>query len=146
MTNDFLKDVLAGRKSLLKKAAVSQVEVPHYDELAVKRLYPQFKDDKLMMQYFPDKYAAGKCAPRDYFFDVLNMIHPEYLMNVMAHADKQRFSVEGEAQKKQSIKINEYWAEQLASMPYLSCKSVIWMQFLLIFCVVQRKTVRPCTC
>ena len=120
MTKDFLKDVLAGRKSLLKKAAVSQVEVPHYDELAVKRLYPQFKDDKLMMQYFPDKYAAGKCAPRDYFFDVLNTIHPEYLMNVMAHADKQRFSVEGEAQAAQSIQISQFWEDELKSMPYLS--------------------------
>ena len=31
-------------------------------------------------------------------------------------------TAEGEAQKKEVIKISEYWTEQLASMPYLSCK------------------------
>ena len=36
---------------------------------------------------------------------------------------EQRMTAEGEAQKKEVIKISEYWTEQLASMPYLSCKS-----------------------
>ena len=40
----------------------------------------------------------------------------------MLHADKQRMTTEGEAMKKQSINISEYWNEQLKAMPYLSCK------------------------
>ena len=79
MTKDFLKDILAGKKMLLKKAAVSDVKVPFYDELSVKALSPMFKNDKLFMQYFPDKFPAGKGPPRTYFFNVLNTIHPEYL-------------------------------------------------------------------
>ena len=40
---DFLKEVFAGQKQLLKKAAVVTVQVPYYDELSVKRLWPELK-------------------------------------------------------------------------------------------------------
>ena len=79
VNKDFLKDVLVGKKQLFKKAEVKDITVPHYDELSVKALYPQFKKDPIFMSYFPDKYPAGKAPPRDYFFNVLNTLHPEYL-------------------------------------------------------------------
>ena len=122
ITKDFLKDVLAGKKDLLKKSEVITVEVTHYDELSVKALWPEFKKDAAMNCYFPDKYPVGKGPPREYFFNVLNTVHPNYLAQVMLHADKQRMTTEGEAMKKQSINISEYWNEQLKAMPYLSCK------------------------
>jgi hypothetical protein len=40
VNKDFLKDVLSGKKQLLKKSEVNQVKVPHYDELSVRKLYP----------------------------------------------------------------------------------------------------------
>ena len=99
VNKDFLKDVLVGKKQLLKKAEVKDITVPHYDELSVKALYPQFKKDPIFMSYFPDKYPAGKAPPRDYFFNVLNTLHPEYLQQIMNHANEQRMSAEGEAMK-----------------------------------------------
>ena len=146
ITKDFLKDVLAGKKDLLKKSEVITVEVTHYDELSVKALWPEFKKDPDMNCYFPDKYPVGKGPPREYFFNVLNTVHPNYLAQVMLHADKQRMTTEGEAMKKQSINISAYWNEQLKAMPYLSCKqsNIISILFLLSF--LQRRTGRPCTC
>ena len=79
VNKDFLKDVLAGKKQLLRKSAVQQIQVPHYDEVSVKNLYPQFKKDPTMMSFFPDKYPKDKGPPREYFFNILNTIHPEYL-------------------------------------------------------------------
>ena len=38
-----------------------------------------FAKDAEMMQFFADKYPKGKGPPRDYFFNVLNTIHPDYL-------------------------------------------------------------------
>ena len=38
----------------------------------------------------------------------------------MSHANKQRMTSAGEAMARESIKISEYWDEQLKSMPYLS--------------------------
>ena len=72
------------------------------------------------MAHFPDKCPKGKGPPRDYFFNVLNTLHPDYLKQVMDHANKQRMTSEGENMQRQSIKISEYWEEQLKAMPYLS--------------------------
>ena len=79
MTKDHLKAILANKKQLLRKSEVQYVQVPHYDELSVKNIYPMFKNDKQFMSYFPDKYPMGKSAPRQYFFNVLNTLQPEYL-------------------------------------------------------------------
>ena len=56
INKDFLKQVLAEEKTLIKKSNVSYIEVPHYDELAVKNLWPQFAEDDLLVRYFPDEY------------------------------------------------------------------------------------------
>ena len=103
INKDFLKAVLAGQKHLMKKDDVKEIKVPKYDELSVQALYPQFQNDEVMMAYFPDTYPKGKSAPRDYFFNILNTIHPDYLTQVMAHANKERMSAEGEAQQAQRI-------------------------------------------
>ena len=65
VNKDFLKQVFSGEKMLLKKKAVTVVEVPHYDELSVKRLWPQYKKDPEFAQYFPDAYVEGKGPSRE---------------------------------------------------------------------------------
>ena len=92
---DFLKDVFAGRKQLLEKAQVKYVQVPHYDELSVRRLWSDLKKDADFAQYFPATYAKDKGPPRDYFFNVLNTVHPEYLQKIMAHANEERMTSAG---------------------------------------------------
>ena len=122
INKDFLRDVLSGKKQLLRKDEVRPIHVPHYDELSVRNLYPQFTKDKEMQQYFPDTFPKNKGPPRKYFFDLLNTIHPEYLHQLMKHANEQRHSAQGEDMKAQSIEISQYWEEQLKAMPYFSCK------------------------
>ena len=56
VNKDFLKQVLADEKALIKKADVSPIEVPHYEEISVKALWPQFAGDDLFVRYFPDEY------------------------------------------------------------------------------------------
>ena len=106
INKDFLKDVLAGKKQLFKKQAVTTIEVPHYDELSVKKIFPELKGDKAFMSYFPDKFPKGKGPPRDYFFNILNTLYPDYLGKLMEHAAKQRMTTEGEEMQKQSIEIS----------------------------------------
>ena len=40
VNKDFLKDVLCGKKMLLKMDEVKTMSVPFYDELSVKKLWP----------------------------------------------------------------------------------------------------------
>ena len=101
---------------------MSYIQVPHYDELSVKQLWPQFQNDDLLARYFPDDFPKDKGPPREYFFNVLHTLYPDFLQRVLDHAHKQRMTSEGEAQQEQAIKISQYWEEQLKLMPYLSRK------------------------
>ena len=73
---------------MLKKSEVKFISVPQYEELSVKNIYPLMAKDPLFMSHFPSKYAAGKGPPRDYFFNVLNTLQPEYLQKLIEHANK----------------------------------------------------------
>ena len=42
-------------------------------------MFPMFAKDAEMMRFFPNKYSKGKGPDRDYFFNILNTVHPEYL-------------------------------------------------------------------
>ena len=88
LNKDFLKQVLAGEKELLRKDDVAYIEVPHYDELSVKQLWPQFAGDAEVTKYFPDKFPPGKGPGRDYFFNVVNTVQPDYLKQLLVHANK----------------------------------------------------------
>ena len=82
------------------------------------------------MQFFPDKYPAGKGPPREYFFAILNTLYPEYLQRVMAHANEQRMVVGADGNQLEAVEISQFWAEELKSMPFLSSKLLIFILFL----------------
>ena len=79
MNKDFLKNVLTGEKKLMKKKAVDYISVPHWQELSVKNLWQDLQDDEAFNVYFHDDYPNDKGPNRDYFFNLLNTIYPEYL-------------------------------------------------------------------
>jgi len=79
----------------MKKKNVDYIHVSHYDELSVKKLWEQIKDDKAINVYFQDVFAKDRYPCREYFFNLLNTIYPDYLSQIMKHACKERFSAEG---------------------------------------------------
>ena len=115
-------NVLIGKKMLMKKNDVQKISVPHYDELSVKALWPQFKKDVEFTKYFPDSYLAGKGPPRQYFFDIMNTIYPDHLNQILEHANQERMAADSLMNRDESIAISKFWEEELKSMPYLSCK------------------------
>ena len=60
INKDFLRDVLKGKKKLLKMKEVNFCNVPSYDEIGVKALYEKVVKLPGMAQYFPDKMPVGK--------------------------------------------------------------------------------------
>ena len=146
INKDFLKAVFTEEKKLLKKRAITTVEVPKYDELSVKHLWPTLVKDKTFMLYFPDNFAENKYPSRSYFFDVLNTVHPEYLEQIMAHANKQRHMATGDAMANERIKISEAWQDELKSMPYLSSKYYPALSPLISFILIQESQARRSTC
>ena len=60
VNKDFLKDVLAERKSLMPLAQVKFINVPLYNELSLKNLGPMMGGEPEFMRYFPDQLPAGR--------------------------------------------------------------------------------------
>lgn len=54
VTKDFLKEVLTEDKDLLPIQEVKWVNMPRFDELAVKSIMPEVRKFPEAMRYFPD--------------------------------------------------------------------------------------------
>ena len=54
ITKDFLKEVFAGRKSLIPYAQLRPIDVPHYDELSVVNLLDDAMAQASLAKFFPD--------------------------------------------------------------------------------------------
>ena len=72
---------------MLKKSEAKQINVPKYDELSVKILYPKFKDDPQINKFLQDAYAKNRLPDRQYFFTILNTVHPDYVRQMIEHAN-----------------------------------------------------------
>ena len=70
------------------KHEVSYIHVPHYDELSVKALWPEVKKDPIVMSYFPSVYPNNRGPPREYFFNIVNSKLPDYLTQILKHANE----------------------------------------------------------
>ena len=86
INKDFLKQVLANEKSLMKMSELKAVNVPKYDELSVKQVYPMIKQDPKVHKYFPDRYPEGRIPDRTYTFNVYHTVYPKYVQDMIKHA------------------------------------------------------------
>ena len=91
MTKDFLRQVLAEEKDFIKMEGLRTINVPHFDELSVKNIFPKFQQDPAVMRFLPNRLPKGKLPEREYFFNVLNTVNPDYTQNMIDHANKLRF-------------------------------------------------------
>ena len=74
INKDFIKQVLTEKKQLLPLDKVKHVNVPHYDELSVKKFWPILSSDKKFMSYMPDPTAENRLPDRTYFWNVANTV------------------------------------------------------------------------
>ena len=65
----------------------NSVKPPCWPELGVKHIWPKVKQDKEVNVYFPN-YSDHEFPPRDYFWNVLARIKPEFYQNLIKHAIK----------------------------------------------------------
>ena len=117
-----MRQVLKGEKSLLPIAECKFVTVPQYDELGVKNVFPKFIGDSEVMQYLQDEYAKNRYPDRTYFFTILNTVHPEYMRDMIAHANNARYAPFGQAKEHDTVVVNEEWLEKLKALPFYSSK------------------------
>jgi len=123
---DFLQDILKGSKSALKASEVPARKVPHWPELALKHIYPQItKTHPDILQYLPaiTGHLSPRYPERDFFYVVLNALHPETFEDLLAQAAKHRKPKEKNLQEEQwMLNIKEEWVEELLRYDSTSSK------------------------
>lgn len=122
VTFPFLKQVFKGEKKLMKVGDVNICNPARYDEISVSNLYNDCIKLPDMADYFPDKYPKGRTCSREYFFSILSSLHPEYTSQLLLKSKELRFGDEAQDEKKETIEVNEDWAEQLKAYPQFTSK------------------------
>ena len=122
VNKDFLKQILAGTKKLYHLNEIKPVHVPQYDELSVKRLWPNLKRANDFMIFLPDELPKGRLPDRDYFFTVLNTLNEDYVTHIINEAGKTRFSGDGEKNKNETIIMSNEIGNMLMEKPFVSGK------------------------
>ena len=75
VNKDFIRQLLCEDKQLMALNDMKFVNVPVFDELSVKILFPHCRDIPEIMSYFPDPTPKSRLPERDYFFNVLNTLN-----------------------------------------------------------------------
>src|SRR5271156_4867253 len=84
----FIRDYLQQKKFLLKAAEVRPFNVPPYEELAVKRIFEQIKDDVRIVSYLHYYPYIKELPDHQFFYTVLGSLEPEYLSKLIKHANR----------------------------------------------------------
>ncbi len=98
--------------------------MPPYEELAVGRIFEQVKgDDKIMMHlnYYPD---VKELPDHDFFYSVLGSLVPDYVANLIRHANRSRNKRYDAGSRQDQIAITQEIFDELESEPYLSIKTL----------------------
>ena len=62
---------------------LKSVNVPKFDELSVKNIFPLIRQDAEVMKYFPDNYPKGREPDRTYTIYVLNTLRNQYVQEII---------------------------------------------------------------
>ena len=58
---------------------VKHIIVPKLQEISMKSLAENLKDDENLAQYLPDKWDKKLKLDREWFYNILNTVYPGYL-------------------------------------------------------------------
>ena len=75
-----------------------------------------------MSDYFPDEYPKGRSCSREYFFNVLATLYPQYLKDLILKSKSDRFAVNEGDTKNEAIILSPDWERQLKEFPQFASK------------------------
>ena len=79
--------------------------------------------DELLAKYLPTKeQLSGRLPERGFFFGLLCTLRNQYMKDIIAEAQKARYTVEEGASGDKGIAISDAWMAELQKHPYHSSK------------------------
>ena len=79
LNRTYMKAILKGDKVLIPLNLVKFINIPKYDELSVRKIMDLIKGDLHVLKHLPDDYQKKRTISREWFFNVINSVHPEFL-------------------------------------------------------------------
>jgi hypothetical protein len=122
VNHDFFRDVMAEKKRLLPVACVRSVNVPKYEDISVKVLFPRMAKDKEFMLYMPNHMTAARLPSAEYFYSLLNTLYPELMKGLIDRANELRHKKTEDNAKEETIFCSEQWMTDLQEMPFSAGK------------------------
>ena len=90
MTTTFAKDILSGKKKLLKLNEILWVkDAPRYQEICSKALWSEVKTDNNLTIYMPD-FPQSRLPQKAYLLNVMNTIRPNSVIKYIKELKKKR--------------------------------------------------------
>ena len=97
----FMRDVLSEAKLCLKQNEVNRIEIPCYKEISVKNLYDDALKDEVLKKYLTTpEQLSGRLPEREFFFGLLCTLRNQYMKDIIADAQKVRYTVPEDDPKK----------------------------------------------
>ena len=127
--------MFAGIKKAYKISDVSHIIVPLLDELSVKNMLEMIKPGDAARDYFPETYWKKAKPDRTYVFNVINTVYPDYLNQLISHAQRQRIGIVANEMATNTILATDEWLENLKKVPFYSRVSHL---FQLITHIIQK--------
>ncbi len=97
------------------------MEVPCYQEISVRNLYEDAMKDELFAKYLPTReQLSGRLPERGFFFGLLCTLRNQYMKDIIAEAQKARFTVQEGVSGEKGIAISDAWMAELQKHSYHS--------------------------
>ena len=123
VNKDHMRKILLEEKRFMPLEDVKTVNMPKWDELSVKHMWPKMKAIEGFMLYMPDRLPKKILPDREYFFNIMNSINPDYVQKAIQHAAAQRNSVTEQNAESESILLSANMQALLQEKPFQSGKS-----------------------
>ncbi len=101
--------MFCGKKELIPQAQIRPVSVPRYDELSVQGLIKDIMASKDLSKFFPEQKTPSDLPDREYFFTIINTVEPDYLSQLIKHAQNQRFNNMVPDENPNVIEVTSFW-------------------------------------
>lgn len=109
-----MRQILAGDKKKLRNRNVIHFEVPDYDELAVKNIWPIVRENPDLMEYFPD-LKEGDYPEKEFLYGVLGTIREVETRNLFAEATRNR-AVEEQTNHEDLVELDAEMREEIEGL------------------------------
>ena len=124
VNKDHMRDILMEEKLFMPMKEVNPVTVPKWDELSVKNLWQHVQKVPAIMRYMPRKMPKDRLPCREYFFNVLNSLNPDYVKTIIEHAAEQRNAAVGVANQEETIQLSANMHAFLTDTAFVSGKYI----------------------